>query len=140
MTYAFDKTKNVLTLTPKSGSTLEFTDFTDISFGNSKRDINWCSPTFFNYEIASDLDLSRSMAYFQLEHSAKVFPPLLVKVARMENDYVHIEMDYAQQPDDFKAPFNPDLDLAKMELSESPLSEVFALETAPLKFKIGLYP
>jgi hypothetical protein len=64
--YKYSDTDKTFRITPKAKTTLAFMDFTEISFGQTGVDINWCDPTFFEYELGSTFDLSISKAFFTL--------------------------------------------------------------------------
>ena len=125
-------------ISPKKDTQLDFTQFTDLSFGKEGVDINWCSSEFLSYQLASDADLSKPTAALLLKHS--VLPNLLVELKLLEDNQVKIRMNYEVQPGDAKVPYEPNFDMVENEVSTSPLSDFVRVKNNPFSIEVGYLP
>jgi hypothetical protein len=84
-----------------------FYQFRQISFGNSKVDINLCNPETAHYSIKDGKlpDLKNSQATFVVTHNAKVLPDLKVSLKVTESNTLNVKWTFDKLPDDWRTPF-----------------------------------
>jgi len=94
LTVAYDSVAKTLTVAPKAGANVAWTDFDSIAWGDSKHDMNWCSPDSYTYQVSSDFDLSKAAIVLQLVHTKKIFPELTMTLLRHKDDTIRLTMDW----------------------------------------------
>lgn len=101
----YDSMMKTLTIAPKAGAKVEWTAFDSIAWGDSNRDMNWCSADSYQYRVASDYDVTRAAVILVLEHTKKILPDLTLTLLRLKNNSMKLKLDWNSRPATAKAPF-----------------------------------
>jgi len=107
----------VLTMTPKAGTTMTMKDLYWLNFGNSAQHLNLCGGDPAKYSWKGDpsaVDLSSVTAEATLvSTNSNVYPDLTVKMALLDSGAVSVKWNYRSLPTGWKEPWAvPDLVLA----------------------------
>ena len=90
---------NTLTLVPDTGSTLKFSAFHSIHYGEAGKDVNLCAPDSFKYRTVNGLpDISKvSSVTIELSNMMglkEAYPNLELKLRVMDNGILNVKWNY----------------------------------------------
>lgn len=108
MNIAYDNVKKALNISLPDQQHTYFHQVRQISFGNSKSDLNLCdSENTYHYSIKDGKlpDLTSSNATFLLTHNAKVLPDLNVTLKVLSSNILNVKWTFATVPEGWRTPF-----------------------------------